>query len=107
MARPPLITAESADADRELSVVRESTKVRAGRLALFLKDENLELPALFRAQCGDRINQRGVERGDQARQARDRPERQRRYRERRGIMRLHVVEQARDQPLLVSHVTTN
>jgi hypothetical protein len=45
MARPPLTTAESADADRELSVVRESTKVLAGRLALFLKDENLELPA--------------------------------------------------------------
>ena len=35
---PLLTTAESADAERELSVVRESTEVLAGRLALFRQD---------------------------------------------------------------------
>jgi hypothetical protein len=35
---PPLTTAESADAERELVVVRESTEVLAGRLALFRQD---------------------------------------------------------------------
>ena len=53
-------------------------------------------PALFGAQRRGRINQRGLQRGYDARQARDRTERQRRHRERRGIMRLHAVEQARN-----------
>ena len=35
---PPLTTAESADAERELFVVRESAEVLAGRLALFRQD---------------------------------------------------------------------
>jgi hypothetical protein len=53
--------------------------------------------AIRRAQGRGRINQRGFDRGHHARQARGQAERQRRHRERRGIMRLHGVEHARDQ----------
>ena len=35
---PPLTTAQPADAERELLVVRESTEIVAGRLALFRQD---------------------------------------------------------------------
>jgi hypothetical protein len=60
-------------------------------------DESLTVAALFGAQRRGRVNHRGFERGHDARQARDRPERQRRRRERRAIMRLYAVEQTCNQ----------